>query len=231
MNTIWLPFAGGSQSSYLPFKRAVGKRLNMILPELPGRGYRSGEEAVTDIRLIVDDVFEQIIDKIHKPFIICGHSMGTLIGLLLTRKLRDKQLPLPSHLFFTGSPGPSARNLERVRYNLPTPEFIEELRTLQGSPDEVLNDQELMNYFLPILRADFQAVETYAYEQSSPLNIPITVITGSREKITQEQLQSWKIESSKGVDFHVLPGDHFFIFHHVDKIMSIVFQQLRKTNL
>ncbi len=42
-------------------------------------------------------------------------------------------------------------------------------------PAAVLAEPDLMKLLLPVLRADMTAVETYEYEQGSPLPCPITV--------------------------------------------------------
>jgi medium-chain acyl-[acyl-carrier-protein] hydrolase len=41
---------------------------------------------------------------------------------------------------------------------LPEPEFLEELRRLNGTPHEVLEHPELMSLLLSLLRADFELV-------------------------------------------------------------------------
>ena len=38
-------------------------------------------------------------------------------------------------------------------------EFKEELRSLGGVPEEILEDEDLYNYFSPIMRADFEILE------------------------------------------------------------------------
>ena len=105
-------------------------------------------------------------------------------------------------------------------------EFIAEIRDLGGMPDEILNSEELLYFFEPILRSDFKISENYIHEQSVPLNIPITVITGTEEDMELEDIQLWQKETTHVVDFKRMPGKHFFIFQHPFKVMEIISRKL-----
>jgi hypothetical protein len=59
--------------------------------------------------------------------------------------------------------------------------FADELRRLNGTPPEVLADAELLELVMPILRADFALVETYAYRAEPPLMCPITALGGTSD--------------------------------------------------
>lgn len=45
--------------------------------------------------------------------------------------------------------------------NLPKREFIRELTRFAGTPKEILGNEEMMNFFIPLLRADFEMDEKY----------------------------------------------------------------------
>ena len=93
-------------------------------------------------------------------------------------------------------------------------------------PDEILENEELLYYFEPILRSDFKISEEYVYEERVPFNIPLTVITGTEEDMELEDIQLWQKETTMVVDFKRLPGKHFFIFEHVFRIIEIISRKL-----
>ena len=101
------------------------------------------------------------------------------------------------------------------------------MKDLGGMPDAILENEDLLSYFEPILRADFQACETYTYERSEPFNIPMTVITGTEEDMTLEDIELWQNESSQKVDFIRMPGKHFFILEHAEEILKIITEKLK----
>jgi surfactin synthase thioesterase subunit len=152
--------------------------------------------------------------------------MGALVALLLTRKIGVGSLPLPVHLFLTGTGGPSANTHDKTLHALARDEFVREIMDLDGCPDEVFRDRELLDYVEPILRADLEAAERYEYEVWGNLNVPITVITGSEERIPVEELNAWQNETSHKVDFRTMRGKHFFIFDNAADIVNVIAKKL-----
>ena len=65
---------------------------------------------------------------------------------------------------------------------LPEKDFIESIKELGGTPEAILQNNELMQLFLPILRADFELCEVYQHKTEAPLAIPITAFGGLEDK-------------------------------------------------
>ena len=229
INLFLLPFAGGSKYSYRTYKEKAPSFFNVIALEYPGRGNRTDEHLLTDIKALTDDLYYQIKPVVEQgnSYAIFGHSMGGLLAYLLTRKILLNNHVAPLHLFITGTVGPSAPiRSSQQKHLLNKVDFMEEIRKLNGCPDEMLRNEELFEYFEPILRADFTATENYVYEKDYPLNIPITVITGTEERLKATDIQSWQKATSHIIDFRSMPGDHFFIFHHTVAILGIITKKL-----
>ena len=222
---ICLPFAGGSKYAYHRFVRLAPDWLEIIPIDLPGRGSRMTEALLTDVEAILDDVMHQIRDLTMYPYAIYGHSMGALLALLTARRIRKEKLNEPLHLFVTGLGGPSV-NDRIVRHNLPEPQLIDELISLDGMPRDVLNDRVMMSFFLPIIRADFEAIDNYQYQEDHKLDIPITCIIGREEKITPEKAQAWENETLAEVNVRRFPGKHFFIFEHDKEVIRLISKML-----
>lgn len=223
---ICLPFAGGSKYAYHRYTQLAPDWLEIIPLDLPGRGSRMGEALLTDMEAIVDDVMNQVRGLTVYPYAIYGHSMGALITLLVARRIRREKLNEPLHLFVTGHGGPSANEDRVIRHKMPDPQLIEELISLNGMPQDILDDKALMDFFLPILRADFQAIETYQYEEDDKLEQPITCVIGRDEKITLEKAQAWEKETIGPLDVRRFPGKHFFIFEHSKEVIRLISRAL-----
>jgi surfactin synthase thioesterase subunit len=226
INVFFLPFAGGSKYSYNHFVSNAPDYMNVIPLELPGRGGRYCEDLETNANALVDDVIAQMQDLLETPYAIYGHSMGSLLGYLVTRRLQERNLPLPKQLIFTGCVAPCTMERLRKRHLLPKEEFLTELRMLGGSPDEILENETLMEFFEPIIRADFQAIETYRYEEAEPMYIPITIVNGDEEVRENEDVHGWQKESVYELDVRILPGRHFFIFDHCLTILDLIGEKL-----
>ena len=227
VNLFCFPFAGGSKYSYNNYVKLANKNIKVIPMDYPGRGLRFKEPLLTVLKPIIDDCFETIKDKLQEPYAFYGHSMGTMVSYLLIKRIIKEGLPQPLHLFVSGRGGPSVIYAEQARHLLPRDKFRSQLREMGGSPDEVLNDEDLMSFFEPILRADFEALENYIHDGTNdPFDIPITVMFGTQERVTFEQATTWQKETKHKIDLRQFEGKHFFIFDHSQKIMEIVAQKL-----
>lgn len=228
INLFCFPFAGGSSYFFKKVETFLDDSIHIITPELPGRGRRIAENLLRDVHEVVEDLFLQICDQLHTPYAFYGHSMGTLVGYLLACKIKAEGLPQPRLLFFSGRGGPSFIKQEAKRYNLPRKEFFEELRCLGGSPEEILEDEVMMEFFEPIIRADFEVVESYSHIDMGLLDVAIHVIYGDNENLSDEEIACWQKESSISISVTKLPGDHFFIYKQSKKLAAYLNFEINK---
>lgn len=171
------------------------------------------EPPLTDLLALVKDIAHWIRPNLDTPFAFFGHSMGALVGFELTRFLRREEGIGPVGLFVSGCGAPQIpdRNLPTT-YDLPDSELLEELRRLNGTPKEVLEHPELMQLMLPLLRADFETIETYTYFPEPPLDCPIAAFGGLRDpKMKREHLELWRDQTTAGFTLRMFNGDHFFL--------------------
>lgn len=229
MNLFCFPFAGANKYSYKIFLPYVAQNIVLIPLELPGRGVRMHESLLFNISQMANDLYHKIKDDLWQPYAFFGHSMGTVLAYQVIRIILSDNQPPPVHLFVSSHRGPSVKEKERSRHLLPRNEFIQELKDMGGSPDEILNNDDLMDFYEPILKADFTAIETYVYDPSDPFDIPITVMTGLEEKITNAEIEAWKIETNTTVVTIRFPGKHFFIFDFSKEIAEIINNILKDT--
>jgi len=226
-----LPFAGGHTLSYRDFQTNVAKTILIKPLELPGRGKRIKEPLLTSIEAMADDAFQQIIKDLNdgQLYAIYGHSMGALIGYSLTKRILNAGKLAPLHLFFSGREAPSVIDDGPPKYQLPKQEFINYISEIGGIPAGFLGDAELMDFFEPILRADFQAIETYNYQPTSPFDIPITILHGLADtEVAQPDLLPWQQESHQPIAIKSFVGGHFFIFEQLSSLGQLFSRTLTK---
>ncbi|MBD2355189.1 thioesterase [Tolypothrix sp. FACHB-123] len=206
------PYAGGSSLIFRTWTNFLPPSVEVCAIELPGRGKQIQLPPFHRIDPLVDAIASVIHPYLDKPFAFFGHSMGGLVSFELGRLLRQKYGILPLNLFISGRRAPQLPDTEPPIHNLPEPAFIEELRHLNGTPSAVLENAELMQLFLPTLRADFAVLETYIYTPEAALECPITVFGGLEDtEASYDELQAWKEQTKANFNLHMFPGDHFFI--------------------
>lgn len=217
-----LPYAGGSAHAYRPLERYVSPGLRVQGIELPGRGRRTRETLLTSLDELADDAFAQLRGEVGRGrYALFGHSMGALLAYLGLLRIRRAELPLPEALFLSGCAAPGARR-EEIRHQLPRAEFVAMLETLGGLPPEILQHQDLIDYFEPILRADFQAVETWQPKRDEPLPVRFAALVGSQDSVGVGQVAAWSNGTTLPLALHEFPGDHFFINAHWREIAALV---------
>jgi medium-chain acyl-[acyl-carrier-protein] hydrolase len=200
------------------------------MAELPGRGSQLNERPFTRLEAIVEFFAKVIKPYLDRPFAFFGHSMGAMISFELARQLSGEAGAKLAHLFVSGRRAPQIPHTEPITYNLPTPELIEELRRLNGTPAEVLNNPELMHLMLPLLRADFEVVETYVYSRGPALGCPITAFGGLEDKeVSREEVQAWREQTADSFSLKMLPGGHFFLHSARGQLLRMLSQELSRT--
>jgi medium-chain acyl-[acyl-carrier-protein] hydrolase len=206
------PYAGGGALTFRTWCDRIPATVELCSVELPGRGTRLQEPLFTRLTPLVEAIAPALLPYLDKPFAFFGHSMGAMICFELTRLLRLEYNIIPVHLFVSGRRAPQIPNQKPPIHALPEALFIEELRRLNGTPEAVLENRELMELVLPILRADFAIVETYTYINEPALECPITVFGGLQDReVERENLEAWQEQTRAAFALQMFPGDHFFL--------------------
>jgi surfactin synthase thioesterase subunit len=221
LRLIAFQFAGANRHAYRSLQRELGQHIELCCFELPGRGRRHSERPLTDLRLMVGDLLGLIADSVAGVrYALFGHSMGSQLAHLAGQLLLARGVPPPLCLIVSASAAPS-RPLRTERHRLSPAEFLRELRTLGGCSDEVLNSAELIDLVLPVLRADFQALETYRAEPGAPLSCPIMMLRGVEDgEVSRADAEAWRAETTGAFELHDFPGGHFFLFQQLRQVAA-----------
>ncbi|BFH68485.1 thioesterase II family protein [Paenibacillus dendritiformis] len=223
MNRIHLfcfPYAGGSAMMYCRWRSLLPASIQIHPIELSGRGKRMNEPFYQTMEQAVEDAYLSIpVHVLDEPIAFFGYSMGSLIAYELTRYLHEKHGKEPIHLFAAARRAPQIQGDGQKLYCLPEAEFLQEIIKLGGMSAEVLENKELMEMILPLLRADMQIVEKYSWRASkAALRTDITVLAGTRDVVPDEHMEAWKEMTAGRCTIAKYEGDHFFIHQHYELI-------------
>jgi medium-chain acyl-[acyl-carrier-protein] hydrolase len=212
LRVFCIPHAGGSGYPYRTWLSHLPEHLELVGVRLPGRGARFAEIAFRRMEPLVAALTEAVAQEIDSPFALFGHSMGALIAFELCARLANRGLNA-SHLFVSGTRPPHiARSEEKPLHTLPRDEFLEELRKLNGTATELLEDASAVASLLPPLRADFELVETYPTRIRPAVACPLTALGGAGDPtVAPEHLDEWSRYTTQSFSRVLFPGDHFFI--------------------
>ena len=172
------PYAGGTSLAFKNWAALMPNSVDVCPVHLPGRSARIGEPPFRTISPLVEVLGDALLPYNNRPFVFFGHSMGSLISFELARYYRRHGVAQPVHIYASGHRAPHVLDPDPPTYDVPDNEFIAELRRLNGTPQEVLDNAELLELMMPLLRADFELCQTYSCEDEPPLSCPITAFGG-----------------------------------------------------
>jgi medium-chain acyl-[acyl-carrier-protein] hydrolase len=222
------PYAGAGASIFRTWSDGLPADVEVCPVQIPGRGTRPMEASFTQLAPLVEALAEALVPLLDKPFAFFGHSLGALVGFELARQLRRQSGAQPVRLFVSADWAPQLPHRERPVHALPEAEFLGELRRLNGIPEKVSEDAELMQILLPVLRADFAVYETYAYSTEPPLDCPISIFGGLQDqRVNRGDLEAWRDQTSDFVSVRMFPGDHFFWNTTQPLLLQVLSQELR----
>ncbi|MEM7185357.1 MAG: alpha/beta fold hydrolase [Bacteroidota bacterium] len=223
-----LHFAGGNCYSYDFLKKYLNSELDVFPLELPGRGKRFREAIIHNKAEAIRDYANQI-KKLRngRPYLIFGHSMGASLGLYVAHEM-EKSGDIPLHLIVSGNAGPGAAanspdyTPKPLRYLMDDEGFKKELRVLGGVSEEVLENDELYQFFVPIIKADFEVIEKQNQLPTDlKLHTSIYAMMGSEEELSS-QIRNWKRFTALAFQFKIFEGHHFFINDYPREVAQII---------
>ncbi|MFL6161537.1 MAG: thioesterase II family protein [Jatrophihabitantaceae bacterium] len=202
------PYAGVGASMYAGWPAQAGPA-EICLLQLPGRENRLREPHYGNYQALADQLVEQLLPYLDRPFGFFGHCSGAMPGYATAMRLAQAGLPTPATLFVSSQVaphhGPHSRFLSMTDDELRV-ELAGLVTALGGIPDP-----DLLTLGLAVLRSDVEAYRQYLVAEPMVLPSRITAIGWSDDpEATPGQLAGWA-ECAAPERFRqvVLPGAHY----------------------
>ncbi|RON07341.1 thioesterase [Pseudomonas brassicacearum] len=224
LTLLCLPYSGASAMVYSRWRRKLPEWVQVKPVELPGRGARFDEPLQTDMRELAMQLAREQRSSLKTPYALFGHSLGALLACEMAHAFRVLGAPEPVALFASGTAAPTMRSDYDRGFSEPKSDvqLIEQLRSLSGTSEEVLANEELMNLTLPILRADFLLCGRFQPLERPRLKCPVHVFGGKADRASTEQLIGWSKETQGSFSVDMLAGGHFFIHEHEAQVLRAI---------
>jgi medium-chain acyl-[acyl-carrier-protein] hydrolase len=222
------PYAGGSARIFSGWGDRFPPGMEVCPVELPGRGTRFAEPLHDRLDPLVDDLLPGVLARADAPVALFGYSLGALVAFELGRRLAARYRVTPRHLVVCAFRAPHLPKQGIPDHTLPEPQFRARLREYNGTPEEVLADEQLMDVVGPILRADLAVPETYRHPEGAKVSWPITAFAGADDpEAPPADVAAWREETTAGFTLRVLPDDHFFLHSQQDLLLQALAEVLR----
>lgn len=205
--------------------------VELLAVQLPGREKRIQDPPCRDMGAIVRNLHAALLPYLDRPLAFFGYSMGTRIAYELAREIRKQHNIEPAHMFIAACKAPHIPEAPNPRFILPDSEFTEALRDLGGTPDEILDNRELMELCLPAIRADFALKEGYVYTPCEPFSCPLTAYCGDNDnEAPPAETAPWSETTMGTFRMKIFAGEHFFINDHLPTMLSDISYKLSAKN-
>lgn len=206
------PYSGGSPHVFYPWLDELPVEIEIASIQLPGHGARIYEPPGDDFPTLISSLCRALVPHIAGPFAFFGHSLGALVCYEVTRELRRSGHPVPCRIFAAGRQAPHiATKFASVR-ELSRSGFVEVLRRFQGTPEALLRNPEMLDLFLPAIRAGFLLNESYVHREEPPLACAISTFGGIDDDwVEHGDVLAWEQHTAGPFSARLFPGNHFFI--------------------
>ncbi|MFE5829857.1 thioesterase II family protein [Streptomyces sp. NPDC056508] len=218
------PHAGGNPVEYLRWAELL-PAVEIHVLHLPGHGARHDEPDPGSVGDLVTALTDGLLADTGfgdpRPYAFFGHSFGALIAYETTRALRDGGRRLPAELVVSAFPAPHTPLPAPDPDGLPDAELLHAVADRHGGiPPEVLDSRLLRVLVARPLRADLRLVAAYRHRPAVPLPVPLTVLGGTDDRVTEQALDAWREHTAEPVTVHLSPGGHFYLRDHEERFLD-----------
>jgi len=225
------PYAGGSAAAYQGWQQELRGVADVVAVELPGRGSRFRDPLFTDLGALAAHVCDELQSQWRAPALLFGYSNGAFVAYALALELRRRNLPLPAAMILAAKPAPHIRRAVKL-HDLPERAFLDRLAQLGGMSEEELSNEDLLDLFVPILRADFALSEEYHVAPEPPLDCDLVTLSGTHDaEALPNEVSDWARYFSGDIRSHVLAGGHFFLRSSRSEVLRIVRETARRVQV
>lgn len=225
MESKWFPFvketeaeqvlfcfyhAGGNASAFRNWVNWADK-ISVYAVELPGKGSRLGEMYMESVDKLVPEVVEAILEAAgSRKIYLYGHSMGAMIAFEVCRALEEKEGIEVEKLFLSGRQPPFMEGKDEYHTSMPDDMLVRELKRLNGTPAEFLENPALLSFILPSVKADYKLNESFVYKNEK-IEASIEAFAGKEDaEASVEIMSGWNEVTNGNFRIKSCSGGHFF---------------------
>ena len=189
---ICFPYLGGYANVFTNLARCFDRDIDIWSMSLPGHG-ASKERPLEHIDQVVDHCFAQFKSIVNAESVLFGHSMGGIIAFHLLHRLQKEMSDIVSNKLILSACN-SIEACQSRRYSMFTDSVLFEHMKSYGAIDgELMHADDLLQYFLPIFRADFKILESHSRETLDKLNCQVYFLWGEKDPIVPlESVFEWR---------------------------------------
>lgn len=211
---ICMGFSGGGTGSFRRWARVLPDSVELALVCYPGREARFNTPLVHRWEDLLADVLAAVVPLTDRPYVLFGHSLGGWVAFEVTAGLERAGAAPPEGLVISSCVAPADWRHRHER--APSPKDTDEellawMSDVGQLPEAVLQEPDLREMAVELLRADMDVSYSYRYQPGVLTRVPTQVLYGSEDHLVPvETARRWRLVTSGAYQLDELPGGHFY---------------------
>ena len=101
----------------------------------------------------------------------------------------------------------------KKNYDLETDAKLKDILVeYNATPKEILNNEEIFNFFKPIILNDFKVYNDYELsDHDQQIKTKTIIFYGTKDSISYDEINKWQLLCANDINYYPVEGDHFFI--------------------
>jgi surfactin synthase thioesterase subunit/glycosyltransferase involved in cell wall biosynthesis len=212
--------AGGGAGFFRSWRSSTGP-FDIAPVQYPGHETRQAEPFAGSVPELVQTLLSDLRPSLTGSFAFFGHSMGAIVAFELVRALKREERAVPQALVASAARAPQFRRDYQPPDDPDREQLLNEVRRLEGLPDNVLSDASMLDLVLPSLEADAALYRRYIYHHQPPLDIPILALGGLTDpNVSEGHLDAWSEQTASLFRSKQFPGGHFYVKTNTEAVVS-----------
>ncbi|MEU7894925.1 alpha/beta fold hydrolase [Nonomuraea sp. NPDC049152] len=198
LTLVCFPHAGGGLGRYRKWRDELPDGVELVLPDLPGREGRLFDEPLPDVASVSERAIRSLSGRIARSdrLAVAGISYGALVAFDMAARLEASGKRIEA--VFAASQRAPSTPLPQINWRLMDDEqLLAELVQIGGLSPDLGRDEEFLELFIPVIRAELHASETYLRPASyDMLRCPIFLYHGVEDAaIPASSTHAWRDET------------------------------------
>ncbi|PWI45008.1 alpha/beta fold hydrolase [Streptomyces sp. ICBB 8177] len=211
LTLVCFPHAGGGLGRFRSWREDLPDHVEVVLPDLPGREGRLFDEPLPDVASVSAYAMRTLAARIARSerLAFAGISYGALVAYDMAARLEASGKRVEA--VFAASQRAPSTPLPPVDWrSMGDAELLGELAAIGGLSPDLTDEEELLELFLPTLRAELHASESYLRPGTHDrLRCPVFLYHGIEDAlIPTSSALAWREETDR-LSWRSLKAAHF----------------------
>lgn len=216
---VAFPAAGGGVWMFAGLRQQLSEDVELIVPDLPGRGRRARAE-VSDIDQLAEQLSAELVDRIgERPYIIFGSCFGSLVSYRLIHELIRQGNRLPELFMVSARQPPDAAPGYEMYSDWSDGQFHDYLQSVWDVDPE--RNAAAMRLLVRQMKTDAAIGATYRHVDPEPMPVPIIAYHGvDYQWVTPAELEQWRLCTTGSFRLSLVPGGRDFYVNDASQLIA-----------